>query len=235
MIFFMTFFFLSLSTSPLQLYPSFLFHFFPLLLPFFGVVGPDQFQTFRKLSHEPVHTHMPSSGTPMQLTLLSCPDNTPKKRAQKGVEYKLFTLGLAYLPSMYCYNPSLHKHFVPFYTMPTCLSSALRFFPLTHFLSLQQVPDVAVKVVISSKYESAWHRQGQGRHSTVCLIVLVAHHLLISANVKYLEGTIVWASHKSVSIVQVLEGKNIDQGVIQYSWAFHTKGFFSPSWAVVSP
>lgn len=51
--------------------------------PLFGAVGPDQFQTFRKLSHEPVHTHMPSSGTPVQLTLLSCPDSTPRKREFK--------------------------------------------------------------------------------------------------------------------------------------------------------
>ncbi|TRY96291.1 hypothetical protein DNTS_024020, partial [Danionella cerebrum] len=35
---------------------------------------------FKKLSHEPVQTHMPSEGTPVQLTLLSWPDNTPGNR-----------------------------------------------------------------------------------------------------------------------------------------------------------
>lgn len=94
---FMTFFVIGLSTSPLHLYPSFFFLLLLLILLFFAVVGPHQFQTFRKLSHEPVHTHMPSSGTPVQLTLLSCPDNTPRKCAlktnkqKKWVEHAFFT------------------------------------------------------------------------------------------------------------------------------------------------
>ncbi len=58
--------FLSPSPSPSQSYSH---------LIFFQVSS--QFQIFKKLSHEPVQTHMPSDGTPVQLTLLSCPDNTP--------------------------------------------------------------------------------------------------------------------------------------------------------------
>lgn len=105
------------------------------------------------------------------------------------------------------------------------LSSALLALPLTNFITLQRVPDVAVKVVISSKYEAAWHRQGQWCHSTVHLAILVAHHFLIRADVKHLKGTVVWASHKSVSIIQELEEKGSkDHGVIQYSWTFHTIG-----------
>merc|ERR1712241_1390317 len=38
--------------------------------------GP-QFQILRKLSQDPVHTAMPSSVTPRQLTRLSCPARTP--------------------------------------------------------------------------------------------------------------------------------------------------------------
>lgn len=40
---------------------------------------PAQFQTFRKLSQDPVLTAMPSLGMPVQLTLLSCPDSTPER------------------------------------------------------------------------------------------------------------------------------------------------------------
>lgn len=49
-----------------------------LLLMFsFSSAGTPQFQSLRKLSQEPVQTPIPSSGTPVQLTLLSWPDSTP--------------------------------------------------------------------------------------------------------------------------------------------------------------
>lgn len=50
--------------------------------------GPTQFQIFKKLSHEPVQTHMPSSGTPVQLTLLSWPDNTPTRKEESKWDYE---------------------------------------------------------------------------------------------------------------------------------------------------
>lgn len=43
-----------------------------------------QFQIFRKLSHDPVATAMPSSVTPKQLTRLSCPAKTPAGGKRRG-------------------------------------------------------------------------------------------------------------------------------------------------------
>lgn len=43
-----------------------------------GVVSSFQFQIFKKLSQDPVHTAIPSSVTPRQDTRLSCPASTPK-------------------------------------------------------------------------------------------------------------------------------------------------------------
>ncbi|KAL6489512.1 hypothetical protein MHYP_G00032530 [Metynnis hypsauchen] len=42
-----------------------------------------QFQIFRKLSHDPVQQAMPSAVTPMQLTRLSWPANTPVDTAKQ--------------------------------------------------------------------------------------------------------------------------------------------------------
>lgn len=50
-----------------------------------------QFQSLRKLSQDPVQTPIPSSGTPVQLTLLSWPESTPEREdivQMHGLEHR---------------------------------------------------------------------------------------------------------------------------------------------------
>ena len=68
---------------------------FPLLLslaPVFSSARTPQFHSLRKLSQDPVQTPIPSSGTPVQLTLLSWPESTPgggeEERRKKRNERK---------------------------------------------------------------------------------------------------------------------------------------------------
>ncbi len=54
-----------------------------------------QFQIFRKLSQEPVHTAMPSSETPRQLTRLSWPASTPVRDHEcEGLTFSLYWVRL---------------------------------------------------------------------------------------------------------------------------------------------
>lgn len=64
-------------TSPTLL--SFLFLLSFLLLLLLSSAQMLQFQSLRKLSQDPVQTPIPSSGTPVQLTLLSWPESTPER------------------------------------------------------------------------------------------------------------------------------------------------------------
>lgn len=62
--------------------PSLLFFFFyssPFLFSSSSSAQRLQFQSLRKLSQDPVQTPIPSSGTPVQLTLLSWPESTPER------------------------------------------------------------------------------------------------------------------------------------------------------------
>lgn len=52
-----------------------------------------QFQSLRKLSQDPVQTPIPSSGTPVQLTLLSWPESTPER--ENTVQMHGFRTGVA--------------------------------------------------------------------------------------------------------------------------------------------
>lgn len=73
-------------------------HSLPLLLWVFATRSA-QFQIFKKLSHEPVHTPMPSDGTPVQLTLLSWPDSTPAKQSRwKSIKEWISACGLVLDP-----------------------------------------------------------------------------------------------------------------------------------------
>lgn len=49
------------------------------LLPLLSSAQMLQFHSLRKLSQDPVQTPIPSSGTPVQLTLLSWPESTPER------------------------------------------------------------------------------------------------------------------------------------------------------------
>lgn len=71
---------LAVSQFVSLLTPSFFLLFLELCREWLG--RPAQFQTFRKLSQDPVLTAMPSLGIPVQLTLLSCPDSTPERGRQ---------------------------------------------------------------------------------------------------------------------------------------------------------
>ena len=57
-------------------------------------LGP-QFQILRKLSQDPVHTAMPSSVTPRQLTRLSWPARTPRNTTKQSLIILIHLLHLS--------------------------------------------------------------------------------------------------------------------------------------------
>lgn len=77
--------------------------------------------------------------------------------------------------------------------------------PLTHFLSLQRVPDVAVEVVVAGEDEAARVGQRQGCDSSVQAGVLVANHLLVGAQVVHLAAAVVGACDDGVPAGEELQ------------------------------
>lgn len=111
-----------------------------------------------------MQTPIPSSGTPVQLTLLSWPERTPegggggKKREGK--------------------NGNLGSLMEPITSLKSC---DCRVSSLTNFLSLQGVPDVTVEVVVAGEDKAAGVRERQRRDAGVQAAVLVANDLLVGA------------------------------------------------------
>jgi hypothetical protein len=73
-----------------------------------------QFQIFRKLSHDPVHTAIPSSVTPKQETRLSWPANTPSYIMCQ------FIWGIPYFFKLTC---SFLSHWIPNVTIEIIIAS----------------------------------------------------------------------------------------------------------------
>lgn len=161
----------------------FLFFFLPLsffLLPLLSSAKMLQFQSLRKLSQDPVQTPIPSSGTPVQLTLLSCPESTPEKA--DTVHMYVLELRIIFLKNLY------EAYWI---NLLICL--------LTNFLSLQRVPDVAVKIIIASKDKAAWVGECHRCDTSIQTGVLVTNDLLVRAQVIHLAAAVIWACNDSVS------------------------------------
>lgn len=79
--------------------------------------------------------------------------------------------------------------------------------PLTDFLPLQRVPDVAVEVVIAGEDEAARVGESQGCDASVQAAVLVVNHLLVGAQVVHLAAAVVGACDDGVAAGEELEGE----------------------------
>lgn len=92
--------------------------------------------------------------------------------------------------------------------------------PLTDFLSLQWVPDVAVEVIITCKDKAARVGQGQGCDAGVEGGVGVGDDLLVGAQVVHLAGAVVGACDDDVPAVEELK-KQFGVSVIDLNAGFY--------------
>ncbi len=105
--------------------------------------------------------------------------------------------------------------------------------PLTNFLSLQWVPDVAVEVVVAGKDKAAWAGESQRRDAGVQAGVLVSNHLLVGAQVVHLAGAVVGACDDGISTGEELrraEKKKRMVCVYMYVW-----WWFKERWSNTQP